>query len=91
MDAAAALLSIPLVGRESSLSASASAATVRPRHALEGLPAVSSAGDEPSRLLAALRGVAALLERVVPAFSGEPEASLGAKIAVSVNEPQARG
>ena len=83
--AAAALLSVRLVGRESSLSASASAATVRLLDdALEGLPAVSSAGDEPSRLLAALRAVAALLERVVPAFPGEPEASLGAKIAASV-------
>ena len=84
--AAAALLSVPLVRRESlRLSASASAATVRLLDdALEGLPAVSSAGDEPSRLLAALRAIAALLERVVPAFPGEPELSLGVKIASSV-------
>ena len=79
--ASAALLSVPRVV----LSASASAATVRLLDdALEGLPAVSSAGDEPSRLLAGLRAIAALLERVVPAFPGEPEASLGVKVAASV-------
>ena len=91
--AAAALLSVPIGKGDKSLSALASAATVRLLDdALTGLPAVSQneshgSADEPShRLLASLRAVHRLVELVVPMYPGEPESGLGRKIAVAVEK-----
>ena len=91
--AAAALLSVPIGKGDKSLSALASAATVRLLDdALTGLPAVSQnashgSADEPShRLLAGLRAVHRLVEVVVPMYPREPESGLGRKIAVAVEK-----